>query len=81
MRARTLLTAALVAAALAGCGRDAPTAPSETATPGQARREAAPEPPPPTATPTPSGTTTQAAGGYLGSGNRGDTTAIAPPGD
>jgi uncharacterized lipoprotein len=78
MRARTLLTAALVAAALAGCGRDAPTAPSETAAPGQARREAAPEPEPPA----PAGTTTQsAAAGYLGSGNRGDTTAIVPPGD
>jgi len=75
MRARTLLTAALVAAALAGCGRDAPTAPSETAAPGQARRDESTEPPPP-----PAGTNTQAAGGYLGSGNRGDTTAIVPPG-
>jgi hypothetical protein len=77
MRARTLLSAALVAAALAGCGRDAPTAPSETAAPGQARRETAPEPEPPP----PAGTTTQAATGYLGSGNRGDTTTIVPQTD
>ncbi len=77
MRARTLLTAALVAAALAGCGREAPTAPSETAIPGAARRETAPDPPPPTTT---SNTATQSAGGYLGSGNRGDSTYIAPTG-
>jgi predicted small lipoprotein YifL len=81
MRARTLLTAALVAAALAGCGREAPTAPGETAAPGAARREVAPEPPPPTPpTPTASSEAAQAAGGYLGSGNRGDSTSIEPEG-
>jgi hypothetical protein len=74
MRARTLLSAVLVAVALAGCGRDAPTV-SEIAAPGAARRETAPEPPLPTGT-----TTTQAAGGYLGSGNRGDSTTVTPPG-
>ncbi|HEU4455526.1 MAG TPA: hypothetical protein VFR81_20855 [Longimicrobium sp.] len=78
MRARTLLSAVLVAVALAGCGRDAPTAVSETTAPGAARREAAPEPP--ATETTTSGTTTQSAGGYLGSGNRGDSTTVVTPG-
>lgn len=73
MRARTLFFGVLMAVALAGCGRDAPTAVSEIAAPGAARHEAAPEPPPPTGT-------TQAAGGYLGSGNRGDSTTVVNPG-
>jgi len=79
MRARTLLSVALVAAALAGCGQDAPTAASETAAPGEVRREVATDPPSSTTTTgTTTGTTTTQAAGYLGSGNRNDTTVIVP---
>jgi len=68
MRARTLLSALLLASAVAGCGRRAVTDPE---TPGGARRTESS-----TSGETTTGTTVQS--GYLGSGNRTDSTSTEP---
>ncbi len=68
MRARTLLSVLLLAAAVAGCDRQDVTSPDA---PGAARRNGQPT--------VGSGTTESATqGGYLGSGNRSDSTSTEP---